>query len=195
VSYRRLTSRPNVPYLKKLAAEQYPGLAVGHAQARIAARFGFRGWDRMVRFIGAAHRARMEIHAAARSGASQALLRKVRRSWPGLFFAVGDASPDLLRTLLEWGVDPNASDFYGDTLLHWAAANQPLATIAESITLLLDAGADGDRVNLHDEWPLDVLHARRDWKAAGASALVNLEWRLSSYLPMDGDDDWMCDDE
>ena len=195
MSYRRLTSRPNVSYLCKLAADKYPDLRVQHAQARLATEFGFRGWNRMRRFIEGVRRARAEIDAAARSAPSEALLRKVRRSWAGVFFAIGDASPNLARTLLEWGVDPNASDLYGDTLLHWAAAHQPLATVAATMTLLLDAEADADRVNLCDEWPLDVLRARPDWNRAGTSALADLEWRLSSCLPMDGDDDWMCDDE
>ena len=76
-----------------------------------------------------------------------------------LFFAARKPEPDLLRTLLSLGVDPDARNDQGDTLLLYLAANSPYrrqtpeAAVAVA-RVLLDNGADSEAATSRDWTPL-----------------------------------------
>ncbi|XP_047106382.1 ankyrin-1-like [Schistocerca piceifrons] len=60
--------------------------------------------------------------------------------WTDLHWAMIRGNPNLVRTYLAAGMDPNVSDSHGNTPLHVAAARRPPAVSAA----LIDAGADID---------------------------------------------------
>ena len=61
--------------------------------------------------------------------------------------------PRMISRLIEWGVDVNAADMYGNTPLHYAA-RQSTAEAAEIVELLLRAGAEVNILNRDTVSPL-----------------------------------------
>ncbi len=64
----------------------------------------------------------------------------------------GHDKPDVVELLLSAGADPNASNAFGYTPLHWAAKHGHIA----GADLLLKAGARPDSANLNHDLPFDL---------------------------------------
>ena len=64
----------------------------------------------------------------------------------------GDPKPDIVQLLLDQGSDPNATNAYGYTPLHWACMHGHV----QSLDILLKKGARLDMANANHDLPLDL---------------------------------------
>ncbi len=64
----------------------------------------------------------------------------------------GDPKPDIVQLLLDQGSDPNATNAYGYTPLHWACMHGHV----QSLDILLKKGARLDMANINHDLPLDL---------------------------------------
>ena len=198
---RKQPPRPNRDHLVDQADKLHrimlradPTAQLEHGKRKLAQEYGFRGWNRLLRWVDSILRARAFILRSTEQDDVGDLRTNQRRGWVGGFYFAGDAPPSMLRRLLEYGLDPNADNWQRDTLLHFVIRHQRPETLGVTVTMLLDAGADASMVNWDDDTPLDELRRRRGALGERENpAYQELEDRLSSYLPMDGDDNWMCD--
>jgi hypothetical protein len=135
--------------------------------------------------VDAINNARMALQAALDRGDPVAVKRNVL----GTLACGATASAPELARMLSQGANPDTSDWDGDTFLHWVIRWHPLSTLPDVVEMLLEAGADGDRVMR----PLEELKARLERSGPDSPNSEHLIDRLSAYLPMDGDSDWMSD--
>ncbi|HEU4663793.1 MAG TPA: ankyrin repeat domain-containing protein [Dokdonella sp.] len=83
------------------------------------------------------------------------------RTYSPLAFAIGEDQAEIVRVLLEAGVDPNASGVYDRNALHVAVQSKAYACIP----LLLEFGTDRSKKDTFGQTPLELAAASKNKKA------------------------------
>ena len=90
--------------------------------------------------------------------------------------------PRMIAWLIDWGVDVNAVDMYGNVPLHYAA-RQNTAEASEIMKLLLQAGAAVDILNKDTVSPLRQSLAGVPGNLAGIRALLERGADMNQKIP------------
>ena len=133
---------------------------------------------------------RTPLHSAVYYNGSRGMVSALLDAGGGaeltqLHVAVLAGDSAAVTTALEQGADPNVTDSYGWTALHFAAVTEQWQVFGQAIPDLLAGGADPDPRDVNGKTPLDFVY-QYGGRASSMMALLDAEATLGAGVGGDG---------